>query len=70
MHLHGQFFQVLNIDGKPAKQKYWRDTVLVYPKQTIEIGLVPVDAGSWAYHCHSLEHAEAGMMTIIEVGKE
>jgi len=67
MHLHGQFFQVLAIDGQPANQKYWRDTVLVYPNQTVDIGLVPTDEGDWAYHCHSQEHAEAGMMTLIKV---
>ncbi|WP_369865930.1 multicopper oxidase domain-containing protein [Archangium sp. Cb G35] len=28
------------------------------------------DAGSWMMHCHILEHAEAGMMTMIDVEKE
>ena len=32
-----------------------------------DIGLVPEDPGLWMMHCHILEHAEAGMMTTLEV---
>jgi FtsP/CotA-like multicopper oxidase with cupredoxin domain len=67
MHLHGQFFRVLMRNGQPADEPFWRDTVLVYPREIVEIGLVPVDRGAWATHCHILEHAEAGMMTLTEV---
>jgi FtsP/CotA-like multicopper oxidase with cupredoxin domain len=28
---------------------------------------VPVDVGEWMLHCHILEHAEAGMMTMLSV---
>jgi FtsP/CotA-like multicopper oxidase with cupredoxin domain len=28
---------------------------------------VPEDLGRWMMHCHILEHAEAGMMTTLEV---
>ncbi len=27
----------------------------------------PADPGVWMAHCHVLEHAEAGMMTLVEV---
>lgn len=67
MHLHGQFFKVLSRNGKPVEENYWRDTVLLKSKEVVEIGLVPLDKGLWVDHCHILEHAEAGMMTIIEV---
>lgn len=67
MHLHGLFFKVLSRNGRPVAEDYWRDTVLLKSKESIEIGLVPLDKGSWASHCHALEHAEAGMMTLIEV---
>lgn len=67
MHLHGQFFKVISRNGKAVDEPYFRDTVLVKSKETIEIGLVPLDKGEWLQHCHIQEHAEAGMMTIVEV---
>ncbi|MDH5596489.1 MAG: multicopper oxidase family protein [Candidatus Peregrinibacteria bacterium] len=67
MHLHGQFFRVLSRNGVPQNELYWQDTVLISSKETVEIGIIPLDKGSWATHCHILEHAEAGMMTTLEV---
>lgn len=67
MHLHGQFFRLLAVNGRPVHENFWRDTVLVGPKESVDIGLVPVDKGSWAFHCHILEHAEAGMMSTLGV---
>lgn len=67
MHLHGQFFKVLTRNGVKVNEDYWRDTVLVKARESVEIGLIPLDKGLWVNHCHALEHAEAGMMTIIEV---
>lgn len=37
------------------------------PGESIEIGMVPLDAGTWALHWHNQEHAEAGMMTTFNV---
>lgn len=67
MHLHGQFFKILARNGNHVQEPYWRDTVLIHPRESVDIGLVPLDTGKWANHCHILEHAEAGMMNIIEV---
>ncbi len=67
MHLHGQFFKVLSRNGKAVDEPYFRDTVLVHASETVVVGLVPLDEGEWANHCHILEHAEAGMMSIITV---
>jgi FtsP/CotA-like multicopper oxidase with cupredoxin domain len=67
MHLHGQFFKVIARNGVAVSEPYFRDTVLVHAKETVDIGLVPLDKGSWANHCHILEHAEAGMMTVVTV---
>ncbi len=67
MHLHGQFFKVIARDGQTVDEPYFRDTVLVYPKETIDVALVPLDKGVWVNHCHILEHAEAGMMTAVTV---
>ena len=68
MHIHGQFFKVLARDGKPVDEPFFRDTVLVHRKETVDVGIVPLDWGKWMLHCHIQEHAEAGMMTLVEVG--
>ena len=67
MHIHGQFFKVLARDGRAVDERHWRDTVLVRPRETVDVGLVPLDLGRWMLHCHILEHAESGMMTLVEV---
>jgi FtsP/CotA-like multicopper oxidase with cupredoxin domain len=67
IHLHGMFFRLLARNDVPVDEPFFRDTVLVHSKETIDIGLVPLDAGKWMMHCHILEHAEAGMMTLFEV---
>lgn len=67
MHLHGQFFKVLARNGVAVDEPFWRDTVLIHSRETVDIGVVPLDKGKWANHCHILEHAEVGMMTIVNV---
>ena len=67
MHLHGMFFKVVSRNGVNVDEPFTRDTVLVHPKETVEVSVVPADPGLWMAHCHVLEHAEAGMMTLIDV---
>jgi FtsP/CotA-like multicopper oxidase with cupredoxin domain len=67
MHIHGQFFRVLARDGVPAHEGHWRDTVLVGPREIVDIGLVPRDAGLWSMHCHIQEHHDSGMMTLMRI---
>lgn len=67
MHLHGVFFRVLSVNNKPVVENFTRDSVLVGPKETVTIGLIPEHEGVWMAHCHIQEHAEAGMMTTLEV---
>lgn len=67
MHIHGQFFQVLARNGVPVSERRWRDTVLLRPRETVDVGMVPIDPGKWMLHCHILEHADSGMMTLVEV---
>ena len=61
------FFKLLARDGVALDEPFFRDTVLIHARETIDIGLVPLDAGDWMMHCHILEHAEAGMMAMIAV---
>ncbi len=67
MHLHGQFFKVIARNGVPVDEGFFRDTVLINPKEKVDLALVPLDKGKWVSHCHILEHAEAGMMTAVTV---
>jgi FtsP/CotA-like multicopper oxidase with cupredoxin domain len=68
-HLHGFFFQVLDEDAKPVRPLAWRDTVDVNFDSTLKL-IVKFDdrAGSWMYHCHILDHADGGMMGVVELG--
>jgi FtsP/CotA-like multicopper oxidase with cupredoxin domain len=67
-HLHGFFFQVLEENGKPVENIRWKDTVNLAPRSKVKIAWLPDNRpGSWMYHCHILEHHEAGMMGHFEV---
>ncbi|HEY5635405.1 MAG TPA: multicopper oxidase family protein [Burkholderiales bacterium] len=67
IHLHGHVFRVLSVDGRPRPHREWRDTVLMAPGERTEIAFVADNPGKWMFHCHILEHQEAGMMAVIEV---
>jgi FtsP/CotA-like multicopper oxidase with cupredoxin domain len=67
MHVHGLFFRVVARDGRPVAEERWRDTVLLRPKETVDVAALPLDPGLWMMHCHILEHAESGMMSLLEV---
>jgi L-ascorbate oxidase len=64
IHMHGLWQELQNGSGDYAPKKH---TINVPPKATIIVE-VPVDnAGKWAFHCHILYHAAAGMFREIEV---
>jgi FtsP/CotA-like multicopper oxidase with cupredoxin domain len=67
-HLHGYFFQVLEVNGKPPAFLSWEDTINVTPFGSVRIAWMADDRpGGWMYHCHILEHHAAGMMAHFEV---
>ena len=67
IHLHGHSFRVLRRDGEPTRHREWRDTVLLSPRERVEIAFVADNPGTWMIHCHVLDHQHAGMMAMIEV---
>ena len=70
-HLHGFFFQVLDVNGKPPAYRSWEDVVNLPPRSTVRIAWMPDDRpGRWMYHCHILEHHAAGMMGHFDVVRE
>ena len=67
-HLHGFFFQVLDVNGQPPSFRSWEDTVNIPPKARVRIAWMPDERpGEWMYHCHILEHHASGMMGHFEV---
>lgn len=67
-HLHGYFFQVLDVNGVPPERREWIDTVNVPVNGRVRF-VVDFDArpGMWMFHCHILDHADAGMMGMVHV---
>jgi len=68
IHLHGFFFQEVDEKGVPVSPRAWKDTIHVAVDGTKRF-LVKFDRpGSWMFHCHILDHAEAGLMSTVDVG--
>ena len=64
-HMHGFFFQVLTNDDPPVPVAplEWKDTVNIPVNGTVKFVVRYDDRpGMWMFHCHILDHAEAGMM--------
>ncbi|HUC40395.1 MAG TPA: multicopper oxidase family protein [Gemmatimonadales bacterium] len=62
IHLHGQRFLVLAVNGVPNDDLAWKDTVLVPAGAVVDILLDTANPGEWMLHCHIAEHLSAGMM--------
>ena len=61
IHIHGQRFLVTAVNGVPADNLAWKDTVLVPVGATVDLLLELSNPGEWMVHCHVSEHLEAGM---------
>ena len=86
MHLHGFQFRVLgretspdqlaplvvDAQGRLATDLGWKDTVLVWPGESVRIAIdfrhPFADEQVYLVHCHNLEHEDAGMMLRVRVG--
>ena len=67
-HLHGFQFQILDRNGKPEKDRRWKDTVNVPKHETVRFVVKYNDfPGLWMFHCHILDHEDHGMMGVLEV---
>ena len=65
-HIHGALFRILSIAGAPAPPHLagWKDVVLVEDKAELLVSFnQPATRDHpFMYHCHILEHEEAGLM--------
>lgn len=67
-HLHGYFFQVLSVDGIAPTTREWKDTVDVHVGGETKIAVhFDERPGMWMFHCHILDHADLGMMSMVHV---
>ncbi len=80
LHIHGAQFQIIEREVMPefsagwesVRQGYvdagWKDTVLLMPGERVKLLVRFTDfTGTYVYHCHNLEHADAGMMRNLQV---
>ncbi|SFC01896.1 Multicopper oxidase with three cupredoxin domains (includes cell division protein FtsP and spore coat protein CotA) [Alkalibacterium subtropicum] len=63
-HVHGVQFQVIERNGvePPLNEQGWKDTVMVESGEEVRILAKFKQKGLFMYHCHILEHEDAGMM--------
>ncbi|MCO5192034.1 MAG: multicopper oxidase domain-containing protein [Anaerolineae bacterium] len=67
-HVHDDAFQILSRNGvaPPAHEMGWKDTVIVKPGENVKLIRIFEDFADsdlpYMYHCHLLEHEDAGMM--------
>lgn len=76
-HIHQIHFLLTAWNGEPVDEPFLRDTVNVpywdgksdrYPSVTLRMDFRGSNSvGTYVYHCHLLEHEDAGMMGIIRV---
>jgi len=72
-HVHDVQFRILSRNGTPPPEheRGRKDTVLIWPGETVRIVAEFRDyTGIYMYHCHILEHEDAGMMGQFEVYEE
>ena len=62
IHIHGQRFLVLSMDGVRNDNLVWKDTAIVPVGSTMEVLVEMSNPGEWMIHCHIAEHLHAGMM--------
>ena len=68
IHLHGFFFQEVDEKGIPVRPRAWKDTIHVPVDATRRFLVTLARPGSWMWHCHILDHADAGLMSFVDVG--
>ena len=69
IHIHGQRFLVLTMDGVENPNRVWKDTAILPVGSTMDVLVEMSNPGEWMVHCHIAEHLHAGMMfgfTVLE----
>ena len=69
IHIHGQRFLVLSVNGVPNENLVWKDTVLVPTGFVVDALVEMSNPGKWMLHCHIAEHIETGMRMVFDVAR-
>jgi FtsP/CotA-like multicopper oxidase with cupredoxin domain len=68
MHLHGQSFKVLAVNGRRLPAPIVKDSVDVAAHMgTVDIEFTAHNPGDWFFHCHKPMHMEGGMITLAKI---
>jgi FtsP/CotA-like multicopper oxidase with cupredoxin domain len=68
MHLHGQSFRVVAINGERLALPLVKDTVDVEAHMgSAEIEFTGHNPGHWFLHCHKPMHMEGGMIALVKI---
>lgn len=67
IHIHGQRFLVLAVNGVRSENLVWKDTVLIPAGSTVDVLLEVSNPGRWMLHCHIAEHLSTEMMMAFTV---
>jgi FtsP/CotA-like multicopper oxidase with cupredoxin domain len=68
MHLHGQSFKVLAVNGRRLSQPIVKDSVDVEAHMgSMDIEFTASNPGDWFFHCHKPMHMEGGMITLARI---
>ncbi len=68
MHLHGQSFKVLAVNGVRYARPLVKDSVDVEPHMgAVVLAFTAHNPGDWFFHCHKPMHMEGGMILLAQV---
>ncbi|SFF59196.1 Multicopper oxidase with three cupredoxin domains (includes cell division protein FtsP and spore coat protein CotA) [Halobacillus alkaliphilus] len=66
MHLHGHRFQVASKNGEAYENPIVKDLINVKPDEEYTVYFKADNRGEWLFHCHDNNHADRGMITIVD----
>jgi FtsP/CotA-like multicopper oxidase with cupredoxin domain len=70
MHLHGQSFKVVAVNGRRLSAPIVKDSVDVEAHMgSVEIEFTAHNPGDWFFHCHKPMHMEGGMITLAKIAE-
>ena len=68
MHLHGQSFAVVAVNGQRLAHPLVKDSVDVEAHMgAVDIEFAAHNPGDWFFHCHKPMHMEGGMITLVKI---
>ena len=67
LHLHVWPMQIVEQNGQAVSAAIWQDVVNIPPRSRVLVRIAFEDfGGRTVYHCHILDHEDAGMMGVVE----